>query len=143
MIIREIAFESPEYWAAVQLRLEVLRKPLGLEFSESELAEEISQWHLGGFEQDEILGCLTLVPLVGGQVKMRQVAVRPEHSNQGIGSALVNYSEEYALSRAAVEMVLHARLTAVRFYQRLGYEVRGEEFEEVGIPHVLMAKKLA
>jgi predicted GNAT family N-acyltransferase len=40
-------------------------------------------------------------------------------------------------------MVLHARETAVPFYLKLGYEVVGGQFEEVGIPHFKMEKKLS
>jgi predicted GNAT family N-acyltransferase len=37
---------------------------------------------------------------------------------------------------------MHARQSAVGFYQKLGYQIRGEEFEEVTIPHYEMQKQL-
>jgi predicted GNAT family N-acyltransferase len=37
---------------------------------------------------------------------------------------------------------MHARVTAVRFYEKLGYEVASEEFVEVTIPHRVMRKQL-
>ena len=40
-------------------------------------------------------------------------------------------------------MVLNARTSAVPFYERLGYETRGEPFVEVTVPHLAMAKRLA
>jgi len=39
-------------------------------------------------------------------------------------------------------MVLHAREAAIPFYLRLGYELEGEPFTEVGIPHRRMVKLL-
>jgi predicted GNAT family N-acyltransferase len=39
-------------------------------------------------------------------------------------------------------MVLHARETAVPFYNALGYNSVGAQFEEVGIPHFRMEKAL-
>ena len=39
-------------------------------------------------------------------------------------------------------MVLHARQTAVPFYERLGYETYGEPFVEVTIPHIAMRMAL-
>jgi len=39
-------------------------------------------------------------------------------------------------------MILSARDTAIPFYERLKYNVEGEPFEEVTIPHRLMAKNL-
>jgi predicted GNAT family N-acyltransferase len=38
---------------------------------------------------------------------------------------------------------LHARLTAIGFYEKSGYVVSGGEFLEVGIPHVKMVKRIA
>ena len=40
------------------------------------------------------------------------------------------------------EIVLHARETALGFYQKLGYETEGDSFTEVGLPHSAMRKKL-
>ncbi len=37
---------------------------------------------------------------------------------------------------------MHARKTAVGFYEKLGYFSTGGEFEEVTIPHNIMEKKL-
>ncbi len=39
-------------------------------------------------------------------------------------------------------MIMHARKTAVGFYEKLGYKVTGKEFVEITIPHVVMEKKL-
>jgi predicted GNAT family N-acyltransferase len=37
---------------------------------------------------------------------------------------------------------MHARKSAVGFYEKLGYEIEGDEFEEVTIPHYEMQKTL-
>jgi predicted GNAT family N-acyltransferase len=39
-------------------------------------------------------------------------------------------------------MTLHARQTAVAFYERLRYAVDGEPFMEIGLPHRTMTKEL-
>ena len=39
-------------------------------------------------------------------------------------------------------MTLHAREAAVPFYERLGYLSEGEPFDEVGLPHRAMRKRL-
>ena len=38
---------------------------------------------------------------------------------------------------------MHARDTAVPFYEKLGYLCCGEPFEEVGIAHIKMQKQLS
>ena len=72
---------------------------------------------------------------------MRQVAVAPELQRQGIGKALVEYSKALA-QRLDIAMILHARETAVAFYEHLGYAKLGDRFEEVTIPHWAMEKRL-
>jgi predicted GNAT family N-acyltransferase len=37
---------------------------------------------------------------------------------------------------------MHARKTAMGFYEKLGYEKIGDEFTEVTIPHYKMEKRL-
>jgi predicted GNAT family N-acyltransferase len=50
--------------------------------------------------------------------------------------------EKEAEKRRIGEIALHARETAVGFYEKLGYVVSGERFTEVGIPHWYMQKNM-
>jgi GNAT superfamily N-acetyltransferase len=74
---------------------------------------------------------------------MRQVAVLPQLQGQGIGTMLVQYSENLARQAGFQRMILHARETAVPFYEKLGYARVGNLFEEVTIRHWKMEKHLA
>ncbi len=140
--IREVEHGSPAYRATVDLRDSVLRKPLGLHFSADELEAEKDSLHIVCYRGDRLVGCLVLRPLAGGDVRMRQVAVVPELQGQGIGTALIEYAEALARKIGFRRMVLHARDTAVSFYEKLGYCRFGNEFEEVTIPHWAMEKRL-
>ncbi|MBK8700254.1 MAG: GNAT family N-acetyltransferase [Saprospiraceae bacterium] len=138
-----IEFGTPEYDEEVSLRTLVLRKPLGMEFTTEQLAAEFDSIHLGAYAPNDVLaGCLILTPLDDDRIKMRQVAVHPDFQDQGIGGQLVAYSENLARSMNFKTMVLHARKTAARFYEKLSYQMEGEEFKEVGIPHCFMYKNL-
>jgi predicted GNAT family N-acyltransferase len=144
MTIIPIEFGTPEYEESVALRYEVLRKPLGLEFSVEQLAAEWSDTHLAGFDENaKIVAILILTPAGDHQIKMRQVAIDPTLQSKGLGAQLVKASEVLAQKNHFQRMVLHARETAVPFYLKLGYEVVGGQFEEVGIPHFKMEKKLS
>ena len=81
-------------------------------------------------------------PLADGDVQMRQVAVVPDLQGQGIGKALVEHSEALARRLGFRRLVLHARETAVPFYEKLGYAKLGDGFVEVTIPHWAMEKRL-
>ena len=139
--IRLLTFGTPDYDASVALRFEVLRKPLGLTYTVEQLSEEWSDLHLASFDAAEnIIGILLLTPLNEQEVKMRQVAIAPDQQGRGLGSKLVLASEALAKSLEFKKMTLHARETAVPFYLRLGYQIVGDKFEEVGIPHFKMEK---
>jgi predicted GNAT family N-acyltransferase len=131
-----------EYALTVALRDRVLRAPLGLAFPAAELAAEAAQWHLALWQGERLLACLVLVPLSGGEVKMRQVAVEPAWQGRGLGRRLVEEAERLARERGCTRMTLHARATAVAVYLHLGYESVGAPFTEVTIPHQAMRKAL-
>ncbi len=134
---------SPAYALTVALRHEVLRVPLGLAFTVDQLASESGSHHLAAFDEEgHILGCLILTPHEGGEVQMRQVAVKPEMQGTGLGRALVEEAERKARELGFTRMMLHARDKAIGFYERLGYGREGDLFMEVGIVHQQLAKRM-
>jgi len=143
MYIIEIQFATPEYDDAVGLRYEVLRKPLGLEYTTEQLAAEYDNHHLAAYANNGLLlGYLNLTPSGEGKIKMRQVAVDPRQQGKGVGKKMVEASEVLARKLGFKTMVLNARETAVPFYEKMGYHKVGEQFEEVTIPHFYMEKRL-
>jgi predicted GNAT family N-acyltransferase len=77
-----------------------------------------------------------------GTAKAQRVAVLPFARGEGIGAALMAAVEEEARRRGHKELVLGAQLSAVPFYERLGYEGYGEVFDDAGIPHWMMRRAL-
>ncbi len=49
--------------------------------------------------------------------------------------------ESHARERGIDRLLLHAQVPVRGFYETLGYEAFGEEFEEAEIPHVKMRKR--
>ena len=140
--IGTVAYGTPLYDELVALRYEVLRKPLGLYFTDEQLASEKEYIHFGAYDGDELVGTLQLVPEPHGRMKMRQVAVDPARQGEGIGAAMVDAAEAFARDKDFIIMHCHARATAAHFYERLGYQKIGDMFEEVTIPHWAMEKHL-
>jgi predicted GNAT family N-acyltransferase len=140
---RHLQFGSPEQIESIELRRDVLRKPLGLDFKPEDLNAESSQFHMGYVQDGQVHGILILKPATEqGIIRMRQVAVRTGLQGQGIGKQLVGFSEDWSLKNGYKRMELHARKTAVDFYKSMGYSAVGDEFLEVNIPHVMMYKVL-
>ena len=143
MKIRTFEFGSATYKEALEIRDEVLRKPLGMSIFKDNLEADQTDFHIGAFENHQLAGCLILHPLGNGEIKMRQVAVRSSLQKAGIGKGMVQFAESLAIEKNHEKMVLHARKVVVGFYQKLGYKTEGEEFTEVGIPHFKMFKYLS
>jgi len=109
---------------------------------------EITPWedtslHLVAMDEGAVLGCVLFRPDDARSGRLFQMAVREALQRTGIGSRLVLRLEERLARDGFVEVYAHARRVAERFYRRLGYEAQGEEFQEVGIPHILMRKRLS
>lgn len=126
----------------VQLRNDILRKPLGLKFTPEELEQEKEEILIGAFEEDKMLGCCMLIKNDVQTVRLRQMAVLNNLQGKGIGKALMQFAENIARDRGFRKITMHARTTAIGFYEKLGYNVSGEQFDEVTIPHYVMEKLL-
>src|SRR5690606_29402211 len=116
---------SKEYQQMVALRNEILRRPLGLSFSPEELEKEKNEILIGAFEEDKMLGCCMLVSEEPGTVRLRQMAVLNNLQGKGIGRALMQFAENIARDRGYKKITMHARKTAIGFYEKLGYKVKG------------------
>lgn len=137
---KKLEFGSNEQLKSIELRREILRVPLKLDFSEEELAQEKEQIHIGCYNEMELIGILLLVPKTNGYLKMRQVAVSKAMQGKGVGKFMVNFSEEWAIKNNYTTIELNARKTAVPFYLSMNYTIIGNEFLEVGLPHLRMEK---
>ena len=142
MALRLIDYGTPEYKQMVNLRNLLLRKPLGLLFNESELEKEKDDILLGCFEDEKLEGCCLLTKVARETVRLRQMAVVSGLQGKGIGKVLMQFAENIARDRGYKKIIMHARKSAVGFYEKSGYETTGDEFEEVTIPHFIMEKNL-
>jgi len=82
---------------------------------------------------------LTQAPGVGriGRMAVKK-ALRGTRVGRAVLAALVAASAE----RGDHEVLLHAQTSAQGFYLRCGFTARGEVYEEAGIPHIEMFKRL-
>ncbi len=139
-------FNSDEHQMSIEIRRQTLRLPLGLNFTIDELENEVDQFHFAVFNGEDMLGVLLLKQAVNGSfetLKMRQVAVLESVQGRGVGQYMVHFAEQWARSVNCRLIELHARQTAVNFYLKMSYNLIGDEFQEVGIPHFKMLKYLS
>lgn len=142
--IRTIDHQTAEYWSMVLLRDQVLRRPLGLQFTPEQLAEEAEQYLVVAYDSvGNLVACLILKKSDDtNSLQMRQVTVAPHCQQQGIGKQLILWVEKWSKEQAYNHIFCHARSVARVFYEQLGYAVVGKPFTEVGIEHYYMEKQL-
>lgn len=73
---------------------------------------------------------------------MIQMAVETEFQGRGLGRMLVKELIRFARQQEVGEILIHSREEVTQFYERLGFQIVGEPFEEVGIRHRHMLMRL-
>lgn len=142
MGLKQIDHGSEEYQLMVKLREDVLRKPLGLSFDTEELEKEKNEILIAAFDEEDIIGCCILSDIGMQKIRLRQMAVHDSVQGKGIGASIMSFAENLAKDKGYKYMVMHARDTAIGFYEKFGYKVKSDEFEEVGLFHHIMEKEL-
>jgi N-acetylglutamate synthase-like GNAT family acetyltransferase len=142
MALKIIDHGSKEYQKMVDLRFEILRKPLGLNFDPGELEREKDDMLIGAFDDEKMLACCLVTRIDDSTCKLRQMAVQNSVQGKGIGFTMMTFAENVARDRGFKKMIMHARKTAIGFYEKLGYKTAGDEFIEVTLPHYIMEKRL-
>lgn len=79
----------------------------------------------------------------GRWAQIGRMAVLVAHRRAKVGSKILSALEGEAQRRGLNGILLHAQVYAHGFYEHVGYQDDGPIFEEAGIPHVEMRKKLA
>lgn len=140
----DVDFGSSRYDELVKLRYKVLLEPLGLKFLDMYREKEMNYLHIGCVESldDNLVGGLMLVPVNDEEIRLMQVAVDSKYQREGVGREMVKYAEKRAREAGYSRIVMHAMLSVVHFYEKLGYRQEGDIFEENGITFARMVKDL-
>ena len=98
--------------------------------------------HLVALRDDIVVGTCRLL-WDGTTAKLGRMAVAARLRRRGVGAAILQVAEREARDAGAERISLAAQSQARGLYERYGYAPHGEVFEEAGIEHVAMEKRLA
>jgi len=137
---KSFTHSSPLYEESIVLRNRILIEAVGrhedcrdFDFPEKDI-------YISAFDGDALISTAIITPLDDNTVQMRQMAVDDAYQGQGVGRAIANEFERVVLKNGYSKIILHARESAVPFYKAMGYELIGDKFYEIEIPHVEMRK---
>ncbi|XXF81618.1 GNAT family N-acetyltransferase [Myxococcaceae bacterium GXIMD 01537] len=112
-------------------------------------AEDAKAYHVLAFQAGHAIGTGRLVMLPqpppgqqGTWAQVGRMAVLQAHRKAKVGTLLLTTLEDEARRRGVGGIMLHSQLYALEFYKRHGYVPVGAVFEEAGIEHLEMHKKL-
>jgi ribosomal protein S18 acetylase RimI-like enzyme len=106
--------------------------------------------HFGLFENNALLGIISVfetkkeVFIDQKQFQIRGMAVLENHQKKGHGAALVKHTMNYLQNEQEYLIWFNARIIALGFYEKLGFEKIGPEFEidPIGM-HYIMYKRFS
>jgi predicted GNAT family N-acyltransferase len=138
--IKAIKYNSQEFQQACQLRYELF-------FAEHHLPWDIVQdqrqkdyFHAAILKQNLVVAYGQLVPQDNRIYQICQMVVEPDYQGQNYGSSILYFLIEKAQQEGAIALTLNARLSAVGFYQKFGFQTQRAQFPSstTGIPHITM-----
>ena len=131
--------EFQEYFT---FRWEQLRKPLNLPLGTEKDELEKSAFHMAAYNGGSIVGVGRLHFELNRTARIRYMAVHEQFQNQMIGSTILNYLENHAISNNVQNCWLYAREDAINFYLKNGYVIKGKSESELSeIRHKRMEKQ--
>ena len=132
-----------------EVRQPVLREGKPIESCFFEGDDLPTTFHYGLFENEKIQGVISVYKNKNilfketKQAQIRGMAVLEKNQGKGFGRQLILHCEDQMLLQKQQLVWFNARITAVGFYEKMGYAIIGNSFDikEVG-SHYVMYKKL-
>ncbi len=133
----------PDDWAPIcAIRRAVFQQEQGVEeaLEFDGLDDEAVQFL--AYLDDRPVGTARIRFLNQSTAKLERLAVLFDARKQGVGQQIMQTALKFLDKENISEIRIHAQEPVKEFYQALGFEVEGERFEEAGIPHFKMSKRL-
>lgn len=130
-------------WSTDRPVLQGIRREV---FIDEQLVPESDEWDDDDAVSVHALATLNREPVGTGRLnpggKIGRIAVKAVLRGRGIGTLILRQLLHEAYHRGIREPYLHAQVQAVPFYEKLGFRIEGDVFDEAGISHVRMTHAL-
>ena len=132
--------EWVEYY---DLRYRVLREPWNQPIGSERNEGDASEQHFALYSDLNLIAVGRLDQCEEKKRQIRFMAVEKSAQGSGYGKMLMIEMEKYCSNHKVNEIILHARESAIPFYEKLSYQLHEPSYKLFGeIQHYLMSKKL-
>ncbi len=122
----------------LEIRLEVFVEGQNVPLEEEVDGRDEQCSHFLASEGGRALATARLRITDQGEARAERVAVLQAARGTGLGLAVMRLLQQTAAQRGHSEVVLHAQVAVIPFYERLGYVAEGPVFMDCDIPHRTM-----
>lgn len=84
------------------------------------------------YDGDQPVSTGRFLPETAEEARLTRIATLKDYRGKGYGAKVVQALEQYARAEGYTRLVIHAELTAKSFYESIGYQPFGHEYEEDG-----------
>ncbi|MEP0861745.1 MAG: GNAT family N-acetyltransferase [Ignavibacterium sp.] len=132
-----------EFFDYYDLRWRILRAPWNQPKGSEQDELEGQAIHIIAVEEDKVVGCGRAHFNSDEEAQIRYMAVENHLRGKGIGKMILDELEKKVIEKGAKKIILHARESVVKFYEKNGYRIVKPSHTLFGvIPHYLMKKTI-
>ncbi len=133
----------PDDWEPIRMiRIAVFQQEQGVDTALEFDGKDDEAVQFLAYLDDRPVGTARLRFLNQSTAKIERLAVLADARKQGVGQQIMSAVIEFLSEKNISEIRIHAQELVKEFYQTLGFEVEGDRFQEAGIPHLKMSKRL-
>ncbi|MCE1272745.1 MAG: GNAT family N-acetyltransferase [Acinetobacter sp.] len=100
--------------------------------------QDVISQHFVIYDQDQPIATARLLE----NNSVGRVAVLKAYREQGLGQMIMLEIISYAQKQRRSVLTLSSQVHAISFYEKLGFTVQGDSYDECGIPHIEMTMSL-
>ena len=140
--VYKLVEDAGELECALEVRKQVFVGEQGILENVVFDGNESGAMHMVVKDGEKVIGTARVRFPEAKQAKLERMAVLKPFRCQGVGQRIVFFLVRELENRQIEKIVLHAQRGVVGFYQACGFNTLGVPFEEAGIEHLKMGKKL-
>ena len=126
---------------ALRVRYEVFTIGQGIDSKLDVDGKDVEATHLIALDGSEVVGTMRIL-IEGEKSLFQRLAILPDYRKNGYGYGLMSYAINLMKEQGIKEIIGHSQEYIVGLYKKLGFEVIGNPYTEVGIPHISIRMEL-